>query len=173
MDINEMREKLAKGNVGVVMVGCSGSGKSTLAAQICPEEGMIVSTDEMRRLVSGDASNQKCSRYAFDLAHTLWAGRMRFRQATIFDATSTTPKARKQLTSSKNDWNTLIAIVVDESLDVCKNRNLSRERVVPEWVIDKQMDQFNGGLQTLVENDKFDEVWRYTTASGFTKMERS
>lgn len=173
MDIDAMREKLAAGNIGVVMVGCSGSGKSTLAAHICPENGMVVSTDEMRRLVSGDASNQKCSRYAFRLAHLMWEARLRFRQTTIFDATSVTPRSRLELIKLQNEWNKVIAIVVDESLDVCKSRNISRDRVVPEHVIDSQMERLNRDLQDLAENDLFDEVWRYTTASGFTKMERT
>lgn len=166
MNIKEMKEKISQGNMGVVMVGVSGSGKSTLARALCPENGRVISTDEMREMITGDASNQKCSKYAFEIAHTLWEARLRFSQATIFDATSTTPRARRQLTERANEWNTVIAIVLDEEIWTCKVRNASRERQVPEDVIDKQADRLYGNYETLLDNSGFDAVYSYTSETG-------
>lgn len=167
MNTDMMRETLGEGNVGVIMVGLSGSGKSTLAREICPENGKIVSTDDMREQITGDPTNQKCSRFAFEIAHKMWEARLRFRQTTIFDATSTTNKARTALMKLTNEWNKVIVIVVNETLDLSKARNASRERVVPEFVLDRQMDQLTGGLDGLSELEA--EVWYYTSESGFTR----
>ena len=164
ISMDEMRAKVVA-NTGVIMVGVSGSGKSTVARMICPSQARIVSTDDFREQITGDPTNQKCSRFAFELAHKMWEARLRFRQPTIFDATSTTNKARKALMELAYEWNDIIVIVVNETLDLSKTRNASRERVVPEFVLDRQMSQLTGGLNSLSEMDA--EVWYYTAEEGF------
>jgi len=172
MNVETMREKLASGNKAVIMIGISGSGKSTLASDICPANGMVVSTDAMRALITGDPTNQKCSKEAFQLAHKMWESRLKFGQTTVFDATSTTTRARNQLLDRVGD-SEVIVILVDEDLSVCKARNASRERMVPEWVLDRQHSQLEDARHTIanpVINVDLSECWRYTSENGFTPI---
>lgn len=124
-----------------VMVGISGSGKSTCAAsfakglRIHPVD--IISSDEIRKEVHGDANNQKNPELIFNIYYqrallSLFKGHY-----VILDATNLTPKTRKIIFKRLFGYD-CVAIWIDADMEKAFSRNLQRERVVPREVVEKQ-----------------------------------
>src|SRR5260221_5555075 len=80
----------------VVMIGIAGSGKTTFCRRHF-KASQIVSSDDARAAISGDASDQSVTGSAFALAHARTEERLRRGLLTDFDATSVTPAARRAL----------------------------------------------------------------------------
>src|SRR5260221_11377149 len=80
----------------VVMIGIAGSGKTTFCRRHF-KASQIVSSDDARAAISGDASDQSVTGSAFALAHARTEERLRRGLLTVFDATSVTPAARRAL----------------------------------------------------------------------------
>lgn len=164
MTTEDIRSSFEEAILAIVMVGPSGSGKSTAARAIATEADAIVSTDRIREMLTGDASNQKVSGKAFKIANMLWETRIAYGQSTVFDATSTRSRDRKRLTGMAREANPnamLIAIVMETEPELCKARNQMRDRVVPDHVIDRQVEAFQANLDNLKDED-FDLVFFYS-----------
>ena len=123
-----------------LMVGISGSGKSTHAAKLArayPAD--IVEPDAIRLELTGDASDQSRNGEVFRLAHSRTEAKLRSGISVVVDATNLDRKTRsKWIAIARRCAAEAHAIVVDTPVDVAKNRNNIRERVVPLGVIDKQ-----------------------------------
>ena|SRR5579884_1759816 len=115
----------------VVLVGLPGSGKSTWAAR---QAETAISSDEMRRLLADDPTDQTIHRRVF--AAMRYMARVRHevgRRTTLIDATNLSRRERRQ-------WIALAglldceaeAIFFDTPPEVCMARNRGRLRVVPE-----------------------------------------
>jgi predicted kinase len=126
----------------VLLVGPSGAGKSTWAAGHTPS-GTIVSSDALRALVAGDASDQSASADAFRILHAIVRARARRGLLTVVDATNLTAGARRTLLRlAAAAGRPAVAILFDVSLDTCLERNRSRpDRRVPEAVVRRQHDR--------------------------------
>jgi predicted kinase len=80
----------------VVMIGAAGSGKTTLAARLFgPDE--IVSSDELRAVISGDPGDQRATRPAFAMLHREVGRRLAAGRLVVVDATSIQRAARLAL----------------------------------------------------------------------------
>jgi protein phosphatase len=110
----------------VVLVGPSGSGKSTFAsARFTRTE--ILSSDELRAMVSDDAGDQSATEAAFELLHTALGMRLARRRLTVVDATSVEGWARERLLSvARRLGRPATAIVFDLPLAICLERNAMR-----------------------------------------------
>jgi len=141
-----------------ILVGIPGSGKSTAAAQLAAQDPnlVIISPDNLRLELTGDISNQSKNGFIFN---TLLPCRintaMTQRHNILIDATSVTKKARQPLIeqAKANGYN-VKAIVMWATLEGCKARNAARERVVPDFVLDKMHNQwqepeFNGFVHVV------------------------
>jgi predicted kinase len=114
----------------VVLVGIPGSGKSTWAA----EQGMpVLSSDEIRRLITGDAANQSVNRLVFQtMRRMLGAMRDAGVGGVIVDSTALTRKERRTwLRWAELHGCDAEAVFFDVPREVCEARNSARERVVP------------------------------------------
>ena len=77
----------------VVLTGLPGSGKSTWAAG---QPGTALSSDEIRRLLTDDVTNQQVHRRVFRILRQLLAQRLELRRpVTYIDATNLTPWERR------------------------------------------------------------------------------
>ena len=127
-----------------LMVGVSGSGKSTHAAKLAqtlPSD--IVEPDAIRLELTGNASDQSRNREVFQLAHSRAEAKLLAGINVVVDATNLDRKTRAEwLAIARRCGAEARAVVVDTPLDVAKNRNNVRERVVPLDVIDKQSTRF-------------------------------
>lgn len=130
----------------IILVGIPGSGKSTLAAKLAAQDPnlVIISPDALRLELTGDIANQSKNGFIFD---TLLPCRintaMTQRRNILIDATSVTKKARKPLIlQAKTNGYSVKVYVMSTTLEGCKVRNAARERVVPDFVLDKMYNQW-------------------------------
>lgn len=142
------------------MMGVPGSGKSTVAGMLKQKHNnaVRVSPDEIRRMLSGDEANQDRNAEVFRIAHGTTRSNLQQGNHVIFDATNVNPKSRQQLLDIADETGARKHLhVVDPGLDVAKQRNQGRERVVPDDVIDRMHGQLLGSRQ-FIPNEGWDEV---------------
>jgi predicted kinase len=119
----------------VLLVGLPASGKSTWARR---QGTAVVSTDEIRWMLSDDATNQLIHSTVFATVRFLLRRRFELRRpVTYLDATNSTRHERRAYIRLAHFYDTDVeAIYFDIPLEVCKERNRKRERIVPDWAID-------------------------------------
>lgn len=123
-----------------VMVGIPGSGKSTVAAQL----GLpVVSTDAIRLELTGDAEDQSANDAVYAVAHARTERHLAYGESVVFDATNLTGSSRRPLRKMAHSWNArLVACLIEVDEATARERNRSRERVVPEFAMDRMIGQF-------------------------------
>jgi len=80
----------------VVLIGAAGAGKSTLAARLFAPDA-ILSSDALREVVAGDATDQRATKVAFAILHRQLERRLADHRTTVVDATNVTQFARRGL----------------------------------------------------------------------------
>lgn len=120
------------------LIGIPGSGKSTIAKKYL-SHCEIISTDEIRKELFGSAEIQDKGWLVFQTAYSRVANTLEKGKDVVFDATNLTKKDRKKILKFEAIH---IAIVMLTPIDICKQRNASRERKVPEEVIDRMSNKF-------------------------------
>ena len=136
-----------------MLIGIPGSGKSTWAkTQNC----QVLSSDEFRRLLSGDETNQNIHHQVFAAMRHLLRARMEIGQpATILDATNLRWSDRRPwLQVAKKFDARAEAVFFNVPLALALERNRLRERQVPEDVI-RQMHKL---MQVPTMAEGFDDV---------------
>lgn len=114
----------------IVLVGIPGSGKSTWAAK----QGLpVLSSDETRRLLTGDATNQGVNRLVFQTMRRMLESMLRSgTRQVIVDSTALTRKERRSwLRWAELHGCEIEAVYFDCPRAVCEERNAARDRVVP------------------------------------------
>ena len=110
----------------VLLVGIAASGKSTFARRHFSSTE-VLSSDEMRALITDDPSAQGATDDAFDLLHRILAMRLRRGRLTVVDATNVEEWARAELLAvARRHRRPAVAVVLDLPLDVPLRRNLER-----------------------------------------------
>lgn len=138
-----------------MLIGPAGCGKSTLAESFwSPDKYEIVSSDEIREELYGDAAIQRNPREVFEIMHSRTIKYLKEGTHVIYDATNLTYKNRKSILDKVSSLAYCVAMVVATPLDTILEQNRSRERVVPEDVIMRQLRQFE--MPTLSEG--FDTI---------------
>jgi len=120
----------------IVAVGLPGSGKSTwFAEQNIP----ALSSDHIRELLTGDATNQNIHRTVFTTLRYLLRQRLSLGiPLTGIDATHLTPWERKPYFVIAAKFGCQVeAVFFNIPLDICKARNSGRTRTVPNDVLDR------------------------------------
>jgi predicted kinase len=115
----------------IITVGLPGSGKSTYLANLGVN---AISSDEMRRLLADDPTNQTIHRRVFASVRHLIKQRFSIgRPETYVDATNLTRWERRPYIRLGQLYDAPVeAIFFDVPLEVCMQRNLQRNRNVPE-----------------------------------------
>lgn len=128
-------------------MGPPGSGKTTLR-NVALEAGFppdgIVCPDDYRRILTGDESNQKASRDAFKWAGVVVDWRMQHGLPTWIDATNLDPVKSWGPFVKGQSVVLLPTPQLPGAMQECRRRNLTRERVVPEHVMDRMIDRYMG-----------------------------
>ena len=124
-------------------VGLPGSGKSTLYKAYF-SKAAYVSSDQIRQDVFGDVNDQTHNAEVFNLMLNRTRDLLKANVDVYYDATNINAKRRigflKEL--SKIPDLVKICVLCVPPFEVVKERNASRERVVPEFVLDRMLRGF-------------------------------
>ena len=131
----------------IVLIGAAGSGKTTLAARLFdPDE--VISSDELRAAISGDAADQRATRPAFAILHRELASRLATGGLVVVDATSVEERARRALLRGAKAADvaaTALVLALPGALVHTRNQ-ARRDRRVPAEVVDRHLARVAGLL---------------------------
>lgn len=127
-----------------IMCGPSGSGKSTLREQLLSKiNSEVISLDEIRKEITGDASDQSENEKVINIAHQRYRKLLGERKNIIWDATCLRKDYRDPLISLANKYDAQVNLLCFlKTKETCLANNKKRTRQVPDSVIDKQFASF-------------------------------
>ena len=128
----------------LMLVGLPGSGKSTYIKNHFNQNLHVHSSDAIREELSGDVNNQDINKQVFDLLHKRIKDDLRNGISCVYDATNINWKRRKAFLDELKSipcWKT--CHVIATPYDVCLTQNSNRDRVVPEYVIERMYRNFD------------------------------
>lgn len=127
----------------IMLVGLPASGKSTYAEYLKEKGYHIHSSDKIRKELTGDVNSQDKNTDVFSELHKRIKNDLQNGISCLYDATNMSMKRRKTFLDEIKKYDcqkTCILFIVP--VEVCKERNLKRERKVPDSVFDKMLKQF-------------------------------
>jgi predicted kinase len=120
----------------IVLVGLPGSGKSTYVEKL---GAPTISSDAVRGLLADDPRDQSIHGRVFRVMRYLLRQRLEIgRPVTYVDATHLTPRERAPYIRLGELYGCQVeAVFFDVPLEVCRERNRGRDRVVPEEALER------------------------------------
>ena len=142
----------------IMLVGLPAVGKDTWAREYIKEHPYTVihSSDDIREELYGDASHQGSPIKVFELMRSRTLRDLRAGKDVIYNATNIKYKDRKSIMSQvlKVTDATCYCKIFVAPVEVCKERNVARERVVPDFVYDRMLQNF----QMPFYNEGFEDI---------------
>jgi len=141
--------------IAVIMIGAPGSGKSTWAEKFAKDNGYTyLSSDRNRARVGRGEDDQQASARAFALLKEEMGAALDSGENVVVDACFMAKKARRDFINiARGRGAHLRAVSFELPRDMILKRNSSRPRVVPTFVIDRMLGNYE-----KPETPEFDEV---------------
>ena len=154
----------------VVTVAISGAGKTTWAHKQ-DETHLVIDSDEMRGRLLGDEADQSQNARVFDEMFRITCNALRAGQPVIYCATNLSSRRRINLLKQiRQKFPDVICrcVIFNTPVEICREHNSSRSRVVPAYVIDKQLRQFEvpyygegwDKIEVINYGNSSDEQWK-------------
>lgn len=142
----------------IMLVGIPAVGKDTWAREYIKQypDTIIHSSDDIREELYGDASHQGSPIKVFELMRSRTLRDLLAGKDVIYNATNIKYKDRKPILSQLKKINNLTCYckIFVAPVEVCKERNAKRDRVVPNFVYDSMLKSF----QIPFYNEGFDNI---------------
>lgn len=127
----------------IMLVGLPASGKSTEAEQLKTQGFHVHSSDAIREELFGDVNSQDNNVDVFSELHKRVKNDLSNGISCVYDATNMSMKRRKAFLDDIKKYECRkICRVFITPVDLCKERNLRRERQVPDEAFDKMLKSF-------------------------------
>lgn len=131
----------------VVTVGLPASGKDTYYNSVLKDMGYIhVSSDNIRTEIFGDVNDQKHNAEVFDIMMKRVKEALREGKSCCYNATNLNAKRRmnfiKEIKAAQIANIKYSCAMFIVPFEVCKARNAARDRVVPEYVMERMYKSF-------------------------------
>lgn len=129
----------------IVICGLPGSGKSTISQKIAKEtNATIFSSDALREEIFGDVNEQNRNSELFNEMHRRIKECLKSGNNAIYDATNTSSKRRMAFIDELHNIDCeKRCVVVATPYEQCLVNNMSRDKIVPEKVIEKMYRNWN------------------------------
>lgn len=126
-------------------VGISGSGKTYKAYEMHGEDAVIIDSDQTREKLLGDATRQDQNARVFEHMYRETCECLSRGVSVCYVATNLSAKRRisflKNIRKRFPDLE-CICYIINTPVEVCYERNNSRTRTVPDYVIGRQLQSF-------------------------------
>lgn len=143
----------------VMGVGISGSGKTTVLSEVAEHLDITrISPDEIREELTGDEASQSVNAEAWNEAYRRVQASLELGRSAIVDATHAEAFRRPDTVEMYRSFGAtaVVAAVFDTPLEVAKERNAGRERVVPEYALERMHAALT--REPVSKKEGFDEV---------------
>lgn len=156
----------------IMSVGIQGSGKTTALKELAHKYGYTyLCPDDIRKELSGDASDQSRNGEVWEESRNRLKNLLSTEDVVVFDATFTYENQRIDFIrfAKENGAEKVQGIFFDVPLETAKERNLKRERIVPEHAIDRAEASLRRREPTTA--DGFDSVFTLNEFSNLMKSQ--
>ena len=145
----------------ILGIGIPGSGKTTILKDFADRYSYVyICPDDIRLEMTGDAADQSKNKEVWVEAYKRMADRLKERETVVFDATFTHPEQRKEFLNfaRTSGAEKIEGLLVNTNLELAKERNVSRERKVPERVLNRMSESLQSSPPVL---SRFPCVFRF------------
>ncbi len=143
----------------VMGVGIPGSGKTTVLSELAGDFDIArICPDDIREEISGNAADQSVNAQAWEEAYDRVKDELAGGNSVIIDATHAEAWRRPQTVEMYRSFGavTVAAVFIDVPVEIAKERNTGRDRVVPDYAIEKMAKALESEPVSLKEG--FDVV---------------
>lgn len=162
-------------NKVIVGVGIPGSGKTTALKSFAERNGYAyVSPDDIRTEFTGNAIDQSKNAEVWNETYLRTMKELGEGHTIVVDATFTNSKQRADFLAfaRKNGAEKIQGIFVDTPIEIAKERNSARDRVIPEYAIDRMAKnlyehppEIEEGFDSIFTIDEYQQLKEAETMS--------
>ena len=144
----------------ILSIGVPASGKTTALKAFADQNGYAyISSDGIRVELTGDITDQSRNKDVWAEAYRRTKDFLERGENVVFDATFSNPDQRREFIDfvRNNGADKVQGIFLDVSLETAQERNRSRERVVPDYVLERMHQSIKDSPPRI--EDGFDSVF--------------
>ena len=141
-------------SIAIIAIGIPGSGKTTVLKPLAERYGLTyINRDDIREEILGDARDQSRNKEIWEEANRRTNASLIHGTGVVLDATFVESWKRKDMISFLHEAGAspIIGVFADVPLEVAKERNRGRDRIVPDDVLEWMYKKIQSEPPTLTE----------------------